>query len=326
MKMSGLTRKLKLGDDGKLYLNGSALGGGVTGGAPDEKKLTTTPTVSTPTVSTPTVSTPNSSIEDAIAMLNNGSHKENTDDYMNRYKNHTFNFNANALYNQYAPQYQKQARLGMEDAIGRAAALTGGYGSSYAQAVGQQAYYNQMDKLDDRILDLYNIAYGQYRDEKNDLLGMANYYNGLAQQDYDNAMALIGKMGEYEDDKKPEPVPMSVLDAIQGITNNQELDKVLSGFSIAGQITEDQAGKLYNEYKDMSYKGMLTDPVNDWDIVSMGDNANWFGIDRDVTVRMPNGEEIMLKDLRKHLMNEGMKLGEANKAIKHLLKTLKLNK
>lgn len=279
------------------------------------------------TTPTPSATTPNSSLEDAIAMLNNGNYKQTADDYMNQYKNHTFNFNANALYNQYASQYHKQGRKAMEDAIGRAAALTGGYGNSYAQAVGQQAYYNQMDKLDDRIIDLYNIAYGQYRDKKSDLLGMANYYNGLAQQDYDNAMALIGKMGEgegeHEGDKKPEPVPMSVLNAIQGITNNQELDKVLSVFSIAGQITEDQAGKLYNAYKDTSYKAMVTDPIdNKWGIVDEGDGANLFGIDRDVTIRLPNEEEIMLKDLRKHLMDEGMKLGEANKAIKNLLKTL----
>ena len=274
---------------------------------------------------TPTAST-TPTLEDILGSTGYGANKTASDDYMERYKNHNFNFNANALYNQYAPQYQKQARLGMEDAIGRASALTGGYGSSYAQGVGQQAYYNQMDKLDDRILDLYNIAYGQYRDEKNDLLGMANYYNGLAQQDYDNALAVFDKMGEDEGDKKPEPVPMSVLNAIQGITNNQELDKVLSGFAIGGQITEEQAGELYNSYKNMSHKGMLTNSVDDWGIVSMGDNANLFGIDRDVTVRMPNGEEITLKELRKHLMGEGMKLGEANEAIKDLLKTLKLNK
>lgn len=318
--MSGLTRKHKLGYDGKLYLNGSALGGGVIGGAPDEKKSTTTPTVSTPTVTTPTVSTPTTQFTYGNQTQLDDALKTAMSDWKG------YNINADPFYQQMVDRYTKNAKMGMEDAIGRASALTGGYGSSYAQAVGQQAYYNQMDKLDDRILDLYNIAYGQYRDEKNDLLGMANYYNGLAQQDYDNAMELIKKMKEDEGDKKPEPVPMSVLNAIQGITNNQELDKVLSGFAIGGQITEEQAGELYNSYKNMSHKGMLTNSVDDWGIVSMGDNANLFGIDRDVTVRMPNGEEIMLKDLRKHLMDEGMKLGEANEAINDLLKTLKLNK
>ena len=41
----------------------------------------------------------------------------------------------------------KNGRLAMMDSMGRAAALTGGYGSSYAQSAGQQAYQKQMDSL-----------------------------------------------------------------------------------------------------------------------------------------------------------------------------------
>jgi hypothetical protein len=316
-----------LGDDGKLYLNGSALGGGVTGGAPDEKKLTTTPTVSTPTVSTP-----NSSIEDAIAMLNNGSHKQNADDYMNQYKNHTFNFNANALYNQYAPQYQKQARLGMEDAIGRASALTGGYGSSYAQAVGQQAYYNQMDKLDDRILDLYNIAYAQYRDEKNDLLGMANYYNGLAQQDYDNAMKLFEQ--NNEDDNARKAVSLAGLerveDELKNAKNMAQVNAILDKFRSI--MTEEQEDALYDIYRidessytdaegNADYIAMLKSP-NLWDYAYDG-GRNLLGIDRDAELIAPNGDKVSAIDLVRYLREAGA--SQPRKTVKKLLETLGIN-
>lgn len=40
----------------------------------------------------------------------------------------------------YARMYQQKGRAAMEDTMGQAAALTGGYGSSYAENAGQQAY------------------------------------------------------------------------------------------------------------------------------------------------------------------------------------------
>lgn len=47
--------------------------------------------------------------------------------------------------------------------MGQAAALTGGYGSSYAQSVGQQAYARQLDALGDKIPALYRLAMEQYK-------------------------------------------------------------------------------------------------------------------------------------------------------------------
>jgi hypothetical protein len=45
-----------------------------------------------------------------------------------------------ALFDQYADYYKRQGMLAMEDTVGRAAALTGGYGNSYAEVAGNQAY------------------------------------------------------------------------------------------------------------------------------------------------------------------------------------------
>ena len=59
------------------------------------------------------------------------------DQIMNREK-FTYDFNADPLYQQHAERYQQQGKLAMMDAMGQAAALTGGYGSSYGQQVGQQ--------------------------------------------------------------------------------------------------------------------------------------------------------------------------------------------
>lgn len=250
--------------------------------------------------------------------------------YRNRANNLTFDFDleGNALYNQYKNYYTKQAQLGMEDAIGRASALTGGYGNSYAMSAGQQAYYGQMENLNNIIPQLYEMAYGQYRDQKSDLLRQAEHYEGLAQQDYENSLSEYELALKYlkEDDKNVEVVPIGVVNEILKVTNNDELDKLLSTYATAGIISEDKAGELYDAYKDTSYKGMLTNPWSDWKLVDMGDELNLFGIDRDVKVETPEGEELLLKELRKYLKDEGMKHGEANEAIKKLLRNLKKGK
>ena len=64
-------------------------------------------------------------------------------DAMNKILNRekfSYDLNGDALYQQYKDQYMTQGKMAMMDTMGQAAALTGGYGNSYAQGVGQQAY------------------------------------------------------------------------------------------------------------------------------------------------------------------------------------------
>ena len=63
------------------------------------------------------------------------------DDILNRLMNgekFSYDVNGDALYQQYKDQFINQGQLAMQDAMGQAAAMTGGYGNSYAQSVGQQ--------------------------------------------------------------------------------------------------------------------------------------------------------------------------------------------
>lgn len=76
-----------------------------------------------------------------------------------------YDINEDMLYRQYAQQYTDQGRLAMEDAMGRAAALTGGYGSTYAQSVGQQTYDSYLQRLNEVIPELYDRRYQAWQDE-----------------------------------------------------------------------------------------------------------------------------------------------------------------
>ena len=83
------------------------------------------------------------------------------------------------LYGIMRDRYVQQGRMAMKDTMGQAAALTGGYGSSYGQAVGQQQYDASLQGLADVIPELYGQAYQQYQDEGDRL---AQQYQLLGQQ------------------------------------------------------------------------------------------------------------------------------------------------
>ena len=70
-----------------------------------------------------------------------------------------------ALYRQYQSLYENQGRLAMQDASGQAAALTGGYGNSYAASVGQQAYQQSLQQLGEKLPQLYSLALQRYNAE-----------------------------------------------------------------------------------------------------------------------------------------------------------------
>ena len=90
------------------------------------------------------------------------------DSIMNRDK-FSYDLNGDALYQQYKDKYIQQGKLAMGDAIGQASAMTGGYGNSYAQSVGQQQYQASLDNLNDIVPELYQMALDRYNQEGQDL-------------------------------------------------------------------------------------------------------------------------------------------------------------
>ncbi len=90
-----------------------------------------------------------------------------------------------AAYQSYAALYQRQGKAAMADTLGKAAALTGGYGSSYAQSTAQQAYSQYLQALNEVLPQLQQQAYARYSDQG----------DALAQQ---YALVQARQQAEYE--------------------------------------------------------------------------------------------------------------------------------
>ena len=72
---------------------------------------------------------------------------------------------ADPLYRSLRDQAVQDGRLAMRHTMGQAAALTGGYGSSYAQSVGQQQYDEYLRSLSEALPELYGLAFQRYTAE-----------------------------------------------------------------------------------------------------------------------------------------------------------------
>ena len=68
----------------------------------------------------------------------------------------------------------------MMDTMGQAAALTGGYGNSYAQSAAQQTYQGYLQGLNDVMPELYQLALETYDRQNQNLL---NQYGAIADRE-----------------------------------------------------------------------------------------------------------------------------------------------
>lgn len=77
----------------------------------------------------------------------------------------SYDANSDPLYQIYKDRYIMGGQRAMENAMGQAAQLTGGYGNTYAQTVGQQQYQQYMEGLNDKVPELAQQAYTRYQGE-----------------------------------------------------------------------------------------------------------------------------------------------------------------
>ena len=96
----------------------------------------------------------------------------------------SYDMSSDALFQQYMTNYVNQGRLAMADTMGQAAALTGGYGSSYSQAAGQQVYNQYLQQLNSIVPELYSQARSAYDADLNRLYNLYNMTASLDSQDY----------------------------------------------------------------------------------------------------------------------------------------------
>ncbi len=109
-----------------------------------------------------------------------------------------YNFNDDEIFKYYADLYTEKGRQASADTMAQAQAQTGGYGNSYAQSVGNQAYQQYLLNLYDKGLDMQNQAYARYQDEKADRY---NQYNTLMSADATDYGRYRDEYGDWQNER-----------------------------------------------------------------------------------------------------------------------------
>lgn len=102
-----------------------------------------------------------------------------------------YDINEDALYHQYADQYQRLGKLAMMDTMGQAAIMTGGYGNSYANTAGNQAYQLYLGELNKVVPELYGMAHDRYTAEGEEMLDQYGMLLDRADDEYSKYLAEL---------------------------------------------------------------------------------------------------------------------------------------
>lgn len=105
-------------------------------------------------------------------------------DAVTNYKDFGYDPASDQLYSQYRKQYAREGQRATADALGTAAAASGGVPSSYASTAAAQAGNYYSAQLTDKIPELYELAYNKYLNEYNRKLTSLEAVQAAEQSDY----------------------------------------------------------------------------------------------------------------------------------------------
>ena len=103
-----------------------------------------------------------------------------------------YDMNADKLYQQAMDKYSQQAKMGMQDTMGQAQAMTGGYGNSYAQTAGQQMYDKTMQNVTDMLPAMEDRAYARWSGEGDEMARNLAMSQGMEQNEYGRYRDTVG--------------------------------------------------------------------------------------------------------------------------------------
>lgn len=246
--------------------------------------------------------------------------KEYMDQYLTR-KPFEFDVNADILYQQYRKQAAESGRMAMEDTMARAATMTGGYASSYAQAAGQQAYQKELDAADAMIPELYQLALSRHDAEGQDLLNKASA-----------AASMIPGTTETATETKG----MSVSDAmlllgsdprfVEGTTDYQNALYQLVYGGVSDDFMSDKFDSEFGEDGTSEWNGKISDlKPSQFTKKTDGGGTSFTGkLNDNAMVMLPDGNIYRIDELYEKLLEEGKTKEEAKKFLQQVQRTLGL--
>ena len=126
---------------------------------------------------------------DLLKKLSSGktSYTDQIDNLMGQIQNRDkfkYDVDSDTLFQQYLSSMMGSGKQAMQDTMGQASALTGGYGSTYATSAANQAYNAYIEDAYNNLPEYYQMALEAYQAEGQDLYDQLNMFNTADAKEY----------------------------------------------------------------------------------------------------------------------------------------------
>jgi hypothetical protein len=206
------------------------------------------------------------------------------DKIMNREK-FSYDVDTDPLFQQALASAMNSGKQAMQDTIGQASALTGGYGSTYATSAGNQAYNSFIEDAYDNLPQYYEMALQKYQMEGDELFRQFGMVSEMDDKEYNRNLSAYDATYQHRNQMWNEAYTM-------------HRDSVSDAFAKAGiemQQYAQEGNDLYNLYTmssntyeslyEKDYQSWADSVNNAWKQVEVENSDAWANKNFDEGVR-----------------------------------------
>lgn len=262
-----------------------------------------------------------------LEKLNSGrtSYSDKIDALMNQINGRdkfVYDMDKDPMFQQYLSSMMDKGKIAMQDTIGQASALTGGYGSTYATSAANGAYNDFVKGAYDNVSDYYNMSLNAYNSEGQELYNRLGMYqnadaaeysrlaaaydanlqraNTLYNQEYNNYWDTANynkSVAQYNNSQK-EKLAELYTNLLGGTASKSGTSKSGEEAGLKQFLLESNHGDIYNALQNMYKMGGSLDDKNS-DYYKLMDSLFQQGydiVDLDSAVRSGAGTAKLSKD------------------------------
>ncbi len=179
------------------------------------------------------------------------------DKIMNREK-FSYDVDTDPLFQQALASAMNSGKQAMQDTIGQASALTGGYGSTYATSAGNQAYNAFIEDAYDNLPQYYNMAMEAYQMEGEEMYRQFGVLSDLDDKEYNRTVAAYDATYQHRNqlyneaygqhrDTKSDAFAMANLQLNE---HGQRVNDAYNLYSAASDYADKQYEREYTSWAD----------------------------------------------------------------------------
>ena len=212
--------------------------------------------------------------------------KEMMDKIMNREK-FSYDVDTDPLFQQALASATNSGKQAMQDTIGQASALTGGYGSSYATSAGNQAYNSFIEDAYDNLPQYYQMAMEAYQMEGDEMYRQFGMVSELDDKEFNRNVTAYDATYQHRNqlyneayaqfrDSKSDAFATANLEISE---HGQKVSDLYNYYNAANMQADKLYEREYNEWADSinmayQYAGMLNS--NAWETKKYDENVRQY--------------------------------------------------